>query len=373
MSSFRAGGGEKQMVEIANALAARGHRIDLLVLKPVGQLTDRVSPNVRVVSLDVRRMALSLLPLMAYLRRERPAVLLALDEYSHLLSLIARILTRTSTKIILRIGNMLTELFARYEGKSRLMPFLIRRLYKKADAVVANSKGVADNVCEVTGIAREKVLVILNPKDLAAIRAQAQKPAHAWLMKKTLPVVVAVGRLRVQKNFSLIIRSFAAMLPVLPARLLIVGGGREEPRLRALIEELKVGESVELVGYTDNPYAYMAKADVFVSASLWEGLPNALMEAMVCGVPVIAADCSSGPRELLAPGSDYTLRLKKGLEQARYGILTAVNDEKALVEALGLLLSDEALRRHYGQAAKERSEDFDAKDAIDKYVQALHI
>ena len=360
------------MVEIANALAKQGHRVDLLVLKPVGSLAEKVHNKIRVVSLDAGRIALSLFPLIMYLWREKPATLLALDEYSHLLSLLARMLSGVKTHIVLRIGNMLTELFMRYEGKSRLMPFLVRRLYKKADGIIANSKGVADDVLAVTGILRDRISVIHNPKFINHILALAAEPVtHAWLVQKTVPVVIAVGRLRIQKNFSLLIRAFATVSKNLPSRLIIVGGGREEPRLKALIQELRCEESVSLLGYADNPYAYMSKADIFASASLWEGMPNSLLEAIVCGLPVIASDCSSGPREILAPDTDYKKRLSRGVEQAKYGVLTAVNDEGALVEALRLFLGDEKLRTRYSEAAKERSKDFDSEKIMSEYKRVL--
>jgi glycosyltransferase involved in cell wall biosynthesis len=372
LSSFRAGGGEKQMVEIANVLSKRGKQVDLLVLKPVGQLEQAVSPQVRIVSLDRGRIMFSLFPLLVYLWRERPVAVLATDEYSHLLVLLARMLTRVKTRVVLRIGNMLTELAARYRSKSVLLPFLIRRLYKRADAIIANSKGVADDVAAYAGVSPARIEVIYNPKPLAEIRRSAQEPAgHEWLDAKKVPVVLGVGRLREQKNFALLIRAFARVVAELPSRLVIVGVGREEPRLRAVVSELGLEQHVLFAGYTDNPYAYMAKADLFAAASLWEGMPNALMEAMVCGMPVIAADCPSGPRELLAPASDHAKRLASGLEQAQYGILTAVNDEDALVEALQLMLGDPALRQRYGTAAAARAEAFEAKDAIDKYLAVL--
>lgn len=374
LSSFRAGGGEKQLIEIANAFVARGHTVDLLVLKPVGQYADHVDRRVRVISLDAGRMLFSFPKLVAYLRREKPEVLLGLDEYTQLLALAARWWSGVHTRIILRIGNMLTELFERYEGKSRLMPHLIRRFYKKADAIIANSRGVADNVVLVTGIDRTKVHVIFNPKPRESILSLAAEPvAHSWFTHKTMPIVMAVGRLRVQKNFALIVRAFSRVVKEIPSRLVIVGTGREEGRLRELIRELECEDSIFLAGYADNPYSWMDKADIYVAASLWEGLPNALLEAMVCGLPTIAADCSSGPREILAPDTDYRKRLSigDGVEYAKSGALYAVNDEAALIEAMVRFLADSALRQRYAAASVERSRDFDSQDVITSYEKIL--
>lgn len=376
LSSYRAGGGEKQLIQIANAFADRGCAVDLLVLKPVGQYESHVDERIRVISLDAGRMLFSLPKLVRYLRREAPEVLMGLDEYTHLLSLMARSISGCRTRVVLRIGNMLTKQFERYEGKSRLMPFAIRRLYKKADGMIANSHGVADDVIGVTGIDADKVRVIFNPKLRESILSAAQEPVrHEWFLNKTLPIVMALGRLREQKNFPIIIRAFSKIVKSIPARLVIVGTGREEGRLRELIRDLGCEESILLAGYADNPYAWMKKANVYVAASLWEGLPNTLIEAMVCGLPAIAADCSSGPREILAPDTDYRKRLEvgDGVEYAKYGALTPVNDEEALVAAIARFLTDEALSDQYAAASALRSRDFDSKGIIDEYAHVLGI
>ncbi len=376
LSSFRAGGGEKQLIEIANAFVARGHTVELLVLKPVGALSAFVDPRVRIISLDRGRMAFSLIPLIRYLRREQPSAMLTLDEYTHVLSIVARALAGVETRVVLRMGNMLSILAERYEGKAKLLPYFSNWLFKRANHIIANSRGVADDVITVTGIDASRVTVIMNPKPRADILEKAQEPVtHEWFLHKTMPIVITVGRLRVQKNFQLLIRAFAKVVKEISARLLIVGTGREEGSLRELIRELGCEDSIFLSGYVDNPYAWMKKADVYVATSLWEGLPNALLEAMVCGLPAIAADCSSGPREVLAPNTDYRKRLTIGdaVEYAEFGALYAVDDETALTNAMARFLTDPALRQKYGNASTERSKDFDAHDIITQYAHVLQV
>lgn len=376
LSSFRAGGGERVMVDLANGFVRRGYNVDLAVLKPVGQYAEHVDKRVHVISLDAGRMAFSLPKLISYLRTAKPEVLLALDEYTHLLALVARSLSGDDTRIFLRIGNMLSELFRRYQGwkNKLLLPVLVKTLYKKADGIIANSRGVADDVALVTRIEKEKIVVIANLKDLEFIRTRAREEVeHPWLVHKTLPVVVAVARLREQKNYPLLVRAFANVVKDTPARLIIVGGGREEERLRTLVDELGLEDTVSFVGYRDNPHAYMGKADVFVQASLWEGLPNAVIEALVCGIPVIASDCDSGPREILAPGTDYRFRLKSGIEYAEYGALFAVNDESALTKVIIKFLNDKVLRDTYTRKSAERAGDFDAEKIIDEYARAMGV
>lgn len=376
LSSFRAGGGEKQLIEIANAFVKRGHQVQVLVLKPVGQYTTHVDPGVKVISLDAGRMLFSLPKLVTYLKREQPDALLSLDEYTHILSITARFFAKVQTRIVLRIGNMLSILAERYEGKARVLPFLANRLFKKADHIIANSRGVADDVVAVTKIDPSKITVILNPKAREEIIAKARESiTHPWYESKTLPIIVAVGRLRVQKNFELLIRAFAKARGKMQARLVIVGTGREEGRLRELTETLHCEDAVYFAGYQDNPYAWMSKSDVYVASSLWEGLPNALIEAMICGLPAIAADCSSGPREILAPDTDYKKRMSvgDGVEWATYGTLYAVNDEDALAQGLERFVGDFTLRQSYATKSIERSKAFDAQDIVNEYAAVLGV
>ena len=375
VSSFRMGGGEKQMIEIANELAAQGYKIDLLMLKPVGPLESHVGAGVRVISLDRRRMILSLFPLWKYLRLERPEALLSIDEFTSLLALMARPSSSPGTRVVLRVGNMLSELSGRYQGKSKLLPFFVRRLYKKADCVIANSQGVARDIEQVCRVPKERIRVIFNPKDLSEIRSLAAEPVDIdWLMENHQhPAVVWFGRLREQKNLPMLLRAFAAAQKQVESRLVIVGQGREQGRLEALAAELGVRERVLFAGYQDNPYKFLAKADIYAASSLWEGLPNALIEALVCAVPSIAADCDSGPREILAPDTDPFKRIKSGVEWAKYGALVPVNGEQELAEALSVLLKNKARRESYALLGTERSAAFDYRDIIGAYAQALGV
>ncbi len=375
LSSFRAGGGEKTMIDLANWFSKEGYSVDLLVLSPKGELADMVNPGVRVITLNTWRIIFALPKFIQYLRHNRPALIVATDEHTHLLCLMARFISGSRTRVALRMGNMFSELYGRYSGiKRHFTYFLMRRLYRYADVVIANSQGVADDIVSIASLDLKKVSVIYNPKPLTDIRSKAeQQTGCVWLDEKTLPVVVGVGRLREQKNFSMLIRAFGNVLKKKPARLLIVGSGREEERLRSLIEELGLESSVLLVGYSDNPYAFMAKADVFAFSSLWEGMPNALMEAMVCGIPVVANDCPSGPRELLAPNSDHTKRLTGGSEDAPFGILVALGDEDAFSESIVRMLEDNELRETYSRASVMRAEAFDTDSIMRQYEAAFRI
>ena len=171
-------------------------------------------------------------------------------------------------------------------------------------------------------IPAESIQTIYNPVVTADLLNQAQAPIeHPWFAAGEPPVILGVGRLHPQKDFATLIRAFAIVRQKRPARLLILGGEpAEKQKLEALIHELQLEQDAQLFGFTDNPYAFMARAAVFALSSRYEGFGNVLVEAMATGTPVVSTDCESGPAEIL--------------ENGKYGILVPVSNPGALAEAL---------------------------------------
>ena len=373
ISSFRAGGGEGAMIDIANALSRRNYNISFLAFVSIGEYYSRVDKNIKITAFNSRRMLLSLPKIVFYLRKEKPDLVITVDEHASIYILIAKKIAGVQTRIILRVGTTYSRLFSVYKGiKNKSLPYFIRWLYKYADGVIAVSKGIADDIISVASLMPERVVTIYNPKQLNLIKEQmSEKIEHPWIENKEIPIIITAGRFRVPKNYELLIRAFAIISKNIPSRLIIVGKGRDGEKLKDLVTMLNCGDKVSFPGFTDNPYAWMSKADIFVLPSLWEGMPNALLEAMACGIAVISSDCSSGPREILAPNTDYRFRLKEGVEYAQYGVLTAVNDEKSLVQAMTKLLTDNELRAKYASLSSDRIKDFDSNKIIDEYAHAL--
>ena len=145
--------------------------------------------------------------------------------------------------------------------------------------------------------------VVPNPVPHDDVAAMAAAPLdHPWFDEPGVPVILSAGRLVGQKDFSTLIRAFAQVVKSRPARLVILGEGRERGALAALARELGVAEGVDLPGFVANPFAWMARARVFAVSSIYEGLSMVLVEAMACGTPVVSTDCPHGPRELLEDG-----------------------------------------------------------------------
>jgi glycosyltransferase involved in cell wall biosynthesis len=312
-----------------------------------------VPATVRVVDLGAPRVLASLPKLVRYLRTERPRGLASVLNHANVVALWAAKISRYPGRVVVIEQN--TRSVAAAEGKSRrdkLMPRLVKRFYPWADCVVGVSAGVADDLVRVVGVEPSKVQVIFNPIVTPELGELARAPVgHPWFEDDT-PVFVAAGRLRPQKDFATLLRAFASLRAGRSARLLILGDGPERRNLEALTGELGIDADAQLPGATPNPYAYMARAAAFVLSSRWEGLPTVLVEALRCGVPVIATDCPSGSREILADG--------------RYGTLLPVGDIPGLAAAM-----EAALDGRLQPAPDESWRPYEQQVVVDRYLEAL--
>ncbi len=343
------------MLILAQGFIQRGMKVDLLVSRAVGSYVDEVPSGVRMIDLGARRVISSLPRLVRYLRSERPAVLLATMSHANVTALVARRLARTSTRVVVREANT-PSVSARSGGvTNRVMPALVRLCYPGADGIVAVSEGVAEDLKKVTGLPRSRIEVLANPIITADLAGQAAEPLDdPWFTPGAPPVILGVGALRKQKDFPTLIRAFRELRSRREARLLILGEGTERLGLESLVQELGVAADVRLHGWVPNPYTYMAKAAVFVLSSAWEGMPGVLIQALACGAKVVATDCESGPREVLAAGE--------------YGQLVPTVNPKALAAAIAITL--DGPRRPVPDAVLAP---YTQDGAVDRYLRALRM
>lgn len=316
------GGVERMTNNLVAGLLATGCRVDVVALKCRGRHFAAMPKGARLVRLPTGHAALAAPFIARYLRRVRPRALLVAKDRAARAAVRARAWADGPTRLVLRVGNTLSQTRAGRSGRGRRA---LRRLYPRADAIVAVSKGVAEDLIALTGVASERVHVIANPTippDIA--ERAAYRPEHPWLTQGDVPVILAIGRLAPQKDYATLLRAFARLRDQRDARLIIVGEGEERSRLERLAADLAVAGDVALPGFVANPYPWLRCAALFVLSSAWEGSPNALTEAMHLGRPVVATDCPSGPREVLDGG--------------RIAPLVPVGDDGALARAMAAAL-----------------------------------
>ncbi len=356
MPSMVSGGAERVMANVASQLAERDDvEVDFLFVTAKGPYLEQLHEGVRIVDFDCRRIANSLPHLIRYLRRERPAALLAALDPPNLVAIAATKVARVRNRVVVTEHcnfSSAIEAAARRDAAA-LVPTLVGRLYPYADSVIAVSQGVADDLAESTGLARDVIDVVGNPVITSEVRAKAAlEPTHPWFIDSGPPVIMAAGRLAHQKNYELLLHSMAKVAEQRQARLVVFGEGPDREDLLALRKRLGLDDVVDFPGFVDNPYAHMRTAKAFVLSSRFEGLPTVLIEALYCGAAVVSTDCPSGPEEILAAG--------------KYGRLVPVEDQTAL--AAGLI---EALDGKIARPGQESWADFQEQVVVEQYLDIL--
>lgn len=329
LSTLGGGGAERVTLNLASNMASKGMLIDLVVASAKGKLKDAVPGNVHLIDLGKSRVSLSIFDLAAYYRMYKPTIVVSAQYHVNIISIIAKIFSSHKPKIVAVVHNTLSMEMNNVYHKfiSSLIPFV----YRFASSIVAVSNGVANDFSEVTGIPRNKIKVIYNPVVTILMKEYMKCEVYDnWIINKTVPVVIAIGRLTRQKNFSFLLKAFNEYVKYQPARLIILGDGEDRKMLEHYIIENKLQETVKLPGFVSNPYAYLAGADLFVLSSDWEGLPTVLIEAMACGTPTISTRCKNGPEEILQNG--------------RYGMLVDVGNVEQMTAAMLKMLTTEALK-----------------------------
>lgn len=297
------GGAERLHVQLAPRLAALGYAPRLLLDRRAGILLDAVPPTVAVDVLDAKRQLSALPKLVRYLRRTRPALLLANTEHMNVMAVVAAKLAGGETRVIVTQHNSFSDQVRRPTWQFRLLPPLYRWALPRADAIVAVSQGVADDLAARCGLPGSAMSVIHNGVVTDDFdRRAAADVAHPWFVEGR-PVIMGMGRFVPQKDFPTLVRAFAAMADRTDARLMLLGEGPQRAELQALAAELGVADRVALPGFMSDPLPWLRRARLFVLSSRFEGFGNVLCEALACGVPVVSTDCPYGPSEILADGA----------------------------------------------------------------------
>jgi len=268
-------------------------------------------------------------------------------------------------------------------GKGLYRKFRERFIGKRSDQVIALSKMVKYDLESTFGLSPSKVKTIYNPCDISRIKRLAQEKCEFQFDKGCFYFVNA-GRMVEQKGQWHLIKAFSEVRKKFNnARLIILGSGELEQKLKKLASDLNVEDSVSFFGFVSNPYTYISKCNCFVLSSLFEGLGNVIIEAMACGVPVISYDCLAGPRELIAPETCIQQRASK-IEKCSCGMLVPLNDETVdwskqttkddllLADAMQIIINSPVSEiEMMTQKAIERLDEFNNDNIIQLWMDAI--
>lgn len=340
-------------IRFARALARRGHEVKLIVgfVDPAYEF-----PEITDIVIDVwhlPKVRSMLLPIIRYLRTEKPDVVFSAEDHLNTVVLIAAWLAGSKTRIS---GSSRVTPFDTYSdvlfSKRWVLKQLSRLVMRRADALTCVSQDMVGQYRKVFDSPPH--VCVYNIVDDAYSRERMREAVdHPWLCDKTIPVLVAAGRLAPWKGFADLFEAVALLNGHRQFRLMILGDGPLRAELQNLIESRGLVGTVELLGYVENPLKYFARADVFVLSSLVEGMPNVLVEAMMCGCTPVSTDCPTGPRELLQDG--------------KYGYLVPMRDSAAMAAAIERALDHPIPKALLDEAV----EPFEENRVIDRHFEVL--
>ena len=275
----------------------------------------------------------------------------------------------TKTKIILSEHTYQSLWRSNEWLYSKFKKIILFLLYNRADKIVTVSNKIREDLSSNFRINKKKIVTIFNPYQIEKINTLSKERVDI-LEFENIFTIITVGTLYHVKNHELLIRSFAK-LKEKNIQLVIVGDGELRKELEALREELNLSNKVHFIGFTDNPFKYVGKSDLFVLTSNNEGLPNVLIEAEASCCPIISTDCISGPREILAPSTSINFQLRDSIEYCEYGILVPIKNEKLLTEAMERVINDRNLLLKYKKKSSQRAHDFKAEKSIRNYIETI--
>lgn len=354
LPSLEGGGAERVFVQLANEFAAIGYRVHFVLTSASGPYMDEVSSPVRILDLGASSVSRALPALTRYLRSERPAVLLSALDHANIIAILANFASGNKSRCVVSV-RLPPSAGYRVDstGPRWLILLLSRWLFRFADQVVANARYVASDLSQSLRVPGHKLTVIYNPLDVQSIERSALAAIdHPWFAAGSAPVVLSVGSLFPRKDYETLIRAFSFVRSARDCRLVILGDGPERTRLETLARDLHVREDVHMPGFARNPFAWMARSRLFVSSSVTEGCPNALMQALACGTPVVSTDCWGGSAEVL--------------ESGRWGRLVPIRDPEALAGAIVAALDSSA-----HPDGRQRARDFAVNDIARQYLRVL--
>ncbi len=307
INSLRGGGAERVCTTLANGFVDEGYRVNLVVLNLDNSIYDKdLGPEVNLINLNKQHARSAVLAIASYLTKEKPEKVLVFNPQISIILILLRNILGLKFKIISRSINTLSKM---KEGQKSIwhkyiVDYLFKKFYSKSDLIIAQSKGMKEDLIQNYNINPKKIEVIYNPVSQRIEETQKNTCINKRKTDKSNEILF-VGRLSEQKGLQYLLKSFKVCVELeKDLKLRIVGEGPLEEQLKFKVKQMGLEEKVAFEGFKEDIIPYYLQADVTVLSSVFEGFPNVLVESISLGTPVVAFDCPSGPKEIIKDGKN---------------------------------------------------------------------
>lgn len=360
------GGVERNAIWVSNELAKRGYQVDVVFVRSEKDQLKKFHPLVHCVKMQYKQIpALNQRLSDAFSIRKEFGKYLEGQDHKHTVvlafqsaSVAIGVCRKHKVKVICRLSNHPSAVKYEKSKLRKISEFIKPYTYKKADQVIGNSERLSEDFGKLI---HKKVITIYNPIDFTRIEQAVTEEIPEELKREAADfkgrLLITVGRITRQKDMQTLLKGYAASRAKEKSMLWIVGEGGERDEISQLIVQLHLEEHVHLLGYQSNVYKFMKYADLFVQTSLYEGCPNALIEAVAAGLPAIATDCLSGPDEVLLQGQG--------------GDLIPIGDAAKLAERIDAYFDDPKELQEKQQLAKAKLDRFKNETTMERYINLL--
>ena len=354
LPSLEGGGAERAVIAVANGLAERGVRVELILGKTIGPYLAEVSPLVSLQEFGTDSKIGCIVSLTKYLLKKKPPCIMSALDLANLQLIVAAKLVGFQGRLVVSQRAIIGPSYGSISLIHRMAYLVaIRTLYPLADLVISNSRAAAKELKDNFGISSDRIVTIQNQVDIERVTRFSEVALDdKWFPEDDSPTIISVGSLTPRKDMETLIKALAQVRKTHNVKLVVLGEGPERAKLQRLINKLGLRTAVFLLGFDANPYKWMKNAKVLVSASRAEGFPNVIVEALSLGIKVVATDCPGDTADILGNG--------------RWGRLVPVSDIEALAKAMS-----ESLEEAPNKDGKQRACDFEPEKNINAYEQAL--
>lgn len=333
--SINQGGIERIFIQVSNYIIKHStHKVEFFLNGSKYSKNNLLNEKIKIISKNDISYKKYLFYLIKYFNSSKPDIIFSSLYIIGFVAIVARIFSSHKPKIIFGAHNALSYKISHPDNNKDkyILKFLSKFFLNKADLVVSASDGVGRELIEKFNLNKKKHVTIPGPTHNRSEinKFLMEECKHKFFKLKNYKIIISVGRLSPQKGHEVLLRSFYLFQKKYKSKLIIIGHGSEKKKLLNITKQLGLINDVSFLGSQKNPYKFLSKADLFVSASKWEGLSLVILEALFTGINVVSTDCKYGPSEILKGGKFGTLTKVNSVKSLYKGMLANISKPKSI-------------------------------------------